>query len=57
MADLLLVLLVDCVEGIFDGDTFEVTCGDLKTQGEVEVDLLDWWGAEQLLEVLLVLYH
>lgn len=37
----LLVCLVDGIHGILDGDALEVARGDLHSQGEVEVNLLD----------------
>lgn len=54
-ADLLLVLLVDGIHGIFDGDTLQIPGGDLQAQGEVQVNLLDWGADEWELEDVLVL--
>lgn len=54
-ADLLLELLVDGVHGILDGDTLQIPGGDLQTQGEVQVNLLDWGSDEVEFEDVLVL--
>lgn len=53
-ADLLLVLLVDGIQGILDGDTLQIPGGDLQAQGEVQVNLLDRWADEWELEDVLV---
>lgn len=39
--DLLLVLLVNGIESILDGDTFQVSCGNFQTEREVQVNFLD----------------
>ena len=52
----LLELLVDGVQCVLDGDAFEVPCCYLQPQWEVQVNLLDGWCCEELLEDLLVLY-
>lgn len=54
-ADLLLELFVDGIQGILDGDTLQIPGGDLQTQGEVQVNLLDGWGDEVEFEDVLVL--
>lgn len=40
-AYLLLVLLVDGIERVLDGDALQIPGGDLQAQGEVQVNLLD----------------
>jgi hypothetical protein len=52
----LLELLVNRVQRVLDGYSFEVPCCYLEPEGEVEVNLLDWWRREHLLEELLVVY-
>lgn len=54
-ADLLLVLLVDGIQGILDGDTLQIPGGDLQTKGEVQVNLLDRRTDEWKLEDVLVI--
>lgn len=53
--DLLLELLVDDVECVLDRDAFGVTGGHFKSEGEVEVDLLDWGVDEEHFENVFVL--
>jgi hypothetical protein len=54
-AHLLLELLVDGIKRIFDSDTLEVASCDFEAEGEVKVNLLDWWGGEHLFESFLVI--
>lgn len=51
---LLFVLLVDRIHRILDCHSLQVPCRDLEAQGEVQVNFLDGWGREELLEVFLV---
>lgn len=51
---LLPVLLIDSIASILNRDALQVSRRDLKSQWEVQVDLLDWWGGEVLLEPLLL---
>lgn len=41
--NLLLVLLVDGIHGVLDGDALHAPCGDMQAQGEVKINFLDWW--------------
>lgn len=52
---LLTVLLVDCVQRIFNCYAFHVARGNFEAEWEVEVDLLDWWSGEHLFEPLFLL--
>lgn len=52
---LVLVLLVDGVEGVLDGDAAHVAGRHVEPQWEVQVDLLDRRRRQQFLERLLVL--
>lgn len=54
-AYLLTELLVNSITRILDCYTTEVSCCYLKTQWEMQVNLLNRWGSEVLLEVLLLL--
>jgi hypothetical protein len=51
-----LELLVDGIQCVLDGDALEIPRCYLQPQREVQVNLLDGWCCEQLLEDLLVLY-
>jgi hypothetical protein len=51
----LLELLMYGIECIFNRHTFQVPCRDLQAQREVQIDLLDRGGREQLLEEIFVL--
>lgn len=51
----LLELLVNGIHCILDGDSLEVSCRHLQAEREVQVDLLDWWLCEQLLQDVLVI--
>ena len=46
----LLVLFVDGVQCILDCDALEVPRSDFETEGEMQVNLLDWWSGEKLLQ-------
>ena len=46
----LLILLVDRIQCVLDGNALEVPCRDLKAEGEVEVNLLDGGCREEFLE-------
>lgn len=50
----LLELLVDGIQCILDCHALEVPCNDLESQWEVQVNLLDWWLCEHLLQDVLV---
>lgn len=50
----LLECLVDGIHGILDGDALHVPCSHFQTQGEVQVNLLDWWRSQELLEDILL---
>lgn len=54
MADLLLELLVDGIERILDGDTFEVPSCYLQAQREVQVNLFYRGSREHFLQRFLV---
>lgn len=53
--DLLLELLVDHIECVLDRDAFGVPGGHFESEGEVEVDLLDWGVDEEHFEDVFVL--
>jgi hypothetical protein len=53
----LLELLVDGIQCVLDRNAFEVPCCYFEPEREVEVNLLDWWCCEELLEVFLVFYR
>lgn len=50
----LLECLVDGIHGILDGDALHVPRSDFQAQREVQVNLLDWWRGQELLEDFLV---
>jgi hypothetical protein len=53
--DLLLVLLVDGVKSIFDGDSLHIASCHLQAEREPQIDLLDKRLAERLLEGILII--
>lgn len=53
--DLLLVLLVNSIDSVLDGDAFQVACCNFQSQWKGKVDLLDQWLAQGLLEGFLVI--
>jgi hypothetical protein len=53
---LLLELLMDSIQCILDGDTFQVSGSDLKPKREVEVNFLNWRICQELLQCFLVVY-
>jgi hypothetical protein len=55
-AHLLLELLVDRVQSIFDGDAFQVPGCHFQSERKVKVDLLDGWRGKHLFEGVLVFY-
>ena len=54
-AYLLTELLVNRIARILNRYTPQIPCGNLKTQWEMQIDLLDRWGGEEFLKVLLLL--
>lgn len=46
----LLELLVNGIQCILDCHALEVPCNNLESQWEVQVNLLDWWLREHLLQ-------
>jgi hypothetical protein len=50
----LLECLVDGIHGILDSDALHVPCGDFQAQWKVQVNLLDWWRGQELLEDILL---
>lgn len=50
----LLELLVDGIQCILDCHALEIPCNNLESQWEVQINLLDWWLREHLLQDVLV---
>ena len=48
---LLPILLIDCIYCIFDCYTLKIPRRYFEPKGEVEVNLLDRWSSEHLLEI------
>ena len=55
LSDLLLELLVNGVQRIFDGNTLQVPRCYLQAEGEVQVNLLDRRSGEHLLQRFFVI--
>ena len=56
-SDLLLELLVNGIQCIFDCNALQVSCGDLKAKREMEINLLDRWSGQELLQDAWVFYR
>ena len=56
ISHLLLELLVNRIESIFDCNTFQVSCSDFEAEREVKIDLLDRRFGEHLLQYRGVLH-
>lgn len=48
---------MDGIQCILDSDALQVAGGDLDTEGELEVNLLDRWRCEHLLQYVLVIHR